>query len=255
MSAALSLTDAGSHRIGDVVAASIAHEVRQPLTAMIISAAAGFRFLDRTPPDLDRAREAFKRIVADGHRAGALVEDIRTNFRNGARACTSLDVNELIQGAIALERGELERRQIRIQAEPGRQLPQVRGHRIQLQQVLVNLIANAIDAMAVGDGPRVLRVEADACGSDQVMVTVADTGTGVGSYAIDRIFNPLFTTKSDGMGMGLSICRAIVEAHDGKLWFSPNAPTGAVFRFTLQAAASHASVQPSFDRGEVLGPP
>ena len=220
---------------GDAVAASIAHEVKQPLTAMVTSADAGFRFLDRSTPNLDRAKEAFKLIAADGHRAGAVVENIRANFRKDVRTRISLDVNELIREALALERSDLEKHRIRVQAEPNKRLPGVHGNPVQLQQVLLNLITNAIYAMAAKDEPRVLSVKSEAYEGDSVMVSVSDTGTGVSPQDIDRIFNPLFTTKSDGMGMGLSICRAIIEAHNGRLWFSPNTPRGAVFQFTVHA--------------------
>jgi signal transduction histidine kinase len=218
---------------GDAVAASIAHEVRQPLTAMVTTADAGLRFLDRSIPNLDRAKEAFKRIVADGHRAGEVVGSIRANFRNDVRTRTSLDINELIREVLTLERGDLQRHGILVQAEPNEQLPDVQGNRIQLQQVLVNLITNAIHAMAAKDEPRVLSVKSETYTGDAVMVSVADTGTGINSQDVDQIFIPLFTTKSDGMGMGLSICRAIVEAHEGRLWFAPNNPRGTVFQFTL----------------------
>ena len=221
---------------GDAVAASIAHEVRQPLTAMVTTADAGLRFLDRSIPNLDKAKEAFKRIVADGHRAGEVVGSIRANFKSDVRDRTAFDLNELIQEALALGRGDLQKHRIVVQAEPNRQLPEVRGNRVQLQQVLLNLIMNAIDAMAAKDEPRILSVKSEAHEGDRVMVSVADTGTGIGSQDVDRMFNPLFTTKSDGMGMGLSICRAIIEAHEGRLWFAPNTPRGAVFHFTLQAA-------------------
>ena len=218
---------------GDAVAASIAHEVRQPLTAMVTTADAGLRFLDRSIPNLDKAKEAFKRIVADGHRAGAMVANIRANFKSDVRERSSFDLNELIQEALALGRGDLQKHGILVQAEPNRQLPEVRGNRVQLQQVLLNLIMNAIDAMAAKDEPRILSVKSEAYEGDRVIVSVADTGTGISSQDSDRIFNPLFTTKSDGMGMGLSICRAIIEAHEGRLWFAPNSPRGAVFQFTL----------------------
>ncbi len=218
---------------GDAVSATVAHEIRQPLTAMVTSADAGLRFLDRSLPNLERAKEAFKRIAADGHRAGAVVESIRTNLRKDVQNRISLDVNELIQEAVALERSELQKHQILVQVEPNKQLPQVRADRVQLQQVLVNLITNAIDAMAAKDEPRVLCVKSEAHEGDGVVISVADTGTGINSQDVDRVFNPLFTTKSDGMGMGLSICRAIIQAHDGRLWFAPNTPRGTVFQFTL----------------------
>jgi signal transduction histidine kinase len=218
---------------GDAVSASIAHEVRQPLTAMVTTADAGLRFLDRSVPNLDKAKEAFKRIVADGHRAGAVVGNIRANFKSDVRERTSFDLNELIQEALALGRGDLQKHGILVQAEPNRQLPEVRGNRVQLQQVLLNLIMNAVEAMAAKDEPRILSVKSEVYQGDHVMVSVADTGTGISSQHSDRIFNPLFTTKSDGMGMGLSICRAIIEAHEGQLWFGANTPRGAVFQFTL----------------------
>jgi signal transduction histidine kinase len=223
---------------GDAVAASIAHEVKQPLTAMITSADAGFRFLDRSAPNLDRAKEAFKRIATDGHRAGEVVESIRANFKADGQTRTSLDVNELIDEALSLERGDLQKHRIQVQAETAPQLPEVRGNRIQLQQVLVNLITNAIDSMAAKDEPRVLCVKSEAYERDGVMISVADSGTGISPQHVDRIFNPLFTTKSDGMGMGLSICRAIIEAHEGRLSVSANTPCGAVFQFTLHGSKS-----------------
>src|SRR5215212_7574307 len=139
---------------GDAVAASIAHEVKQPLTAMITSADAGFRFLDRSTPNLDRAKQAFKRIATDGHRAGVVVEGIRANFKTDDRTRTSLDVNELIEEALTLERGDLQKHRILVQAETAGYLPDVRGNRSQLQQVLINLITNAIDSMAAKEDPR-----------------------------------------------------------------------------------------------------
>jgi signal transduction histidine kinase len=223
---------------GDAVAASIAHEMRQPLTAMVTTADAGLRFLDRPLPNLDRAKEAFRRIVADGHRAGDVIGSIRANFKSDVRDRISFDLNELIQEALALGRGELQKHRIVVQVEPNNQLPAARGNRVQLQQVLLNLIVNAIDAMAAKDEPRILSVRSEAYEGDRVIVSVADTGTGIRSQDAERIFTPLFTTKSDGMGMGLSICRAIIEAHEGRLWFTPNTPRGAVFQFTLPNAGS-----------------
>jgi signal transduction histidine kinase len=223
---------------GGAVAGSIAHEVRQPLTAMITSADAGFRFLDRTTPNLERAKEAFKRISTDGHRAGKLVESIRAHFKTDSQVRVALDVNELIEETLSLERSDLQKHRILVQAETAPRLPEVRGDRLQLQQVLVNLITNAIDAMAARDEPRVLCVKAQAYERDEVVISVADSGTGISPQDVARIFNPLFTTKADGMGMGLSICRAIIEAHEGRLWVSPNVPQGVVFQFTLRGGDS-----------------
>jgi len=220
---------------GDAVAATIAHEIKQPLSGMITNADAGLRWLDRSTPDLDEAKASLKQIVADGHRAAAVIGSIRAIFKKDVRNRTSLDVNELIGEALALTRGDLQRHRILVQAEPNAQLPQVRGDRIQLQQVLLNLITNAIDSMAAKDGARVLGVKSEVHDGGGVIVSVADTGTGIGSQELERIFNPLFTTKSGGMGMGLSICRSIIEAHDGRLWVAPNKPEGAVFQFMLRA--------------------
>jgi len=221
---------------GDAVAASIAHEMRQPLTAMVTTADAGLRFLERQTPNLERAKLAFTNIVSDGHRAGAVIATIRANFKTDVRERTPLRVNELIEEAIALMNGELQRHRILLQSEADQQLPPVSGNRVQLQQVLVNLVMNAIEAMAGKDEPRILSVKCAAHAGDRVTVAVADTGTGIRAADVDQIFNPLFTTKSDGMGMGLSICRAIIEAHEGQLWFTPNSPQGAIFQFTLHAS-------------------
>ena len=218
---------------GDAVAATIAHEVKQPLTGMITNADAGLRWLDRAMPD--EAKAAFEQIVADGHRAGAVIESIRAIFKKDTRNRISLDINDLIGEALALTRGDLERHRILVQADKNEQLPQVRGDRIQLQQVLLNLITNAIDSMAAKKGARVLGVRSEVRDGASVIVSVADTGTGIGSQELERIFNPLFTTKSGGMGMGLSICRSIIEAHDGQLWVAPNKPEGTVFQFMLFA--------------------
>ena len=144
---------------GDAVAATIAHEVKQPLSAMITNADAGLRWLDRSTPDLDKAKAAFKQIAADGHRAGAVIGSIRAIFKKDARNRTSLDINDLIDEALALLRDDLQKHRILVQAEPNAQLPQVIGDRIQLQQVLLNLITNAIDSMAGEEGPRVLSRE------------------------------------------------------------------------------------------------
>jgi len=220
---------------GDAVAATIAHEVKQPLSGMITNADAGLRWLDRSTPNLDRAKASFKLIIADGHRAGAVIESTRAIFRKDARNRISLDVNELIGETLALTRGDLQRHRILVEAEPNAHLPQVSGDRIQLQQVLLNLITNAIDSMAAKNGARVLCVRSEVRDGASVLVSVADTGTGIGSQDIDRIFNPLFTTKSGGMGMGLSISRSIIEAHGGRLWVAPNKPDGAVFQFMLLA--------------------
>jgi signal transduction histidine kinase len=219
----------------DAIAATIAHEVKQPLSGMITNADAGLRWLDHSTPNVDKAKAAFEQIVADGHRAAAVIESIRAIFKNDARNRTSLDVNEMIGEAVALLRADLRKHRILVQATPNAEVPQVKGDRIQLQQVLLNLITNAIDAMATKDGARLLRVRSEVNEARGVIVSVADNGPGIGPQELEQIFNQLFTTKSGGMGMGLSICRSIVEAHGGRLWVELNKPEGAVFHFMLLA--------------------
>jgi signal transduction histidine kinase len=218
---------------GDAVTATIAHEVRQPLTAIIANADAGLRYLDRSVPDLKKTSDALKRIVADGRRTGEVLGSIRAVFKKDVKNRVSVDINALILEAVTLADSDLRRHGILVQTAPTSELPKVQGDLIQLQQVLLNLITNAIDAMSASDGLRVLQVTSDARKGGGIIVSVADTGAGVGEQDVDRIFNPLFTTKSDGMGMGLSICRSIIEAHDGRLWAAPNSPRGTVFQFTL----------------------
>jgi signal transduction histidine kinase len=220
---------------GDAVAATIAHEVKQPLSAMITNAEVGRLLLEHTPPDLAEARAALTQIVADGHRAAAVIDSIRASFKRDTSNRTALDLNALIRDALAVTRAELERHRIQVEAAPAAELPPVRGDRIQLQQVLLNLITNAIEAMADRQGPRRLSIRAERHDGAGVFVSVADSGPGIGGQELEQIFNPLFTTKASGMGMGLAICRSIIEAHDGRLWATPNTPQGAVFQFMLPA--------------------
>jgi signal transduction histidine kinase len=222
---------------GDAVAASIAHEVKQPLSAMITRAETTFRWLDRSPPDLEKAKAELQHIAADGHRAGAVIESVRANFKKDARVRTLLDINDLIGETIALVRGDLQRHRIQIETALQTKLPKVTGDRIQLQQVLLNLITNAIDSLAAQNGPRILGVITRVRDDGGVLVSVSDTGTGIATQDVERVFNPLFTTKSGGMGMGLSICRSIIEAHEGELFVVPNNPRGAEFQFVLRPAA------------------
>jgi signal transduction histidine kinase len=226
---------------GDAVAATIAHEIKQPLAGMTTNAQAGLRWLDRALPDIDEAKAAFNRIAADGLRAGAVIGSVRAMFKKDVRDRTLLDINDLVGEALVLLRADLQKHRITVYANLNEQLPQVTGDRVQLQQVLMNLMANAIDSMAARNEPRVLSIKSDIETGDNVKVSVADTGTGIASQELERIFNPLFTTKSDGMGMGLSICRSIIEDHNGRLWVEPNKPAGAIFQFTLRAGGATSS--------------
>jgi signal transduction histidine kinase len=220
---------------GDTVAAMIAHEVKQPLSAMITRSETGLRWLDRSMPEIQKAMQQFKEITADGHRMAAVIEGTRTNFRKNGGNKTSIDVNDLIAETLNLVRDSLRHHQIILEAESNVQRPKMMGDRVQLQQVLLNLMTNAVDAMKVNDGARVLRLASEVHGNGNIVVSVADTGTGVRPQDIERIFHPLFTTKSDGMGMGLSICRSIIEAHGGDIAVSSNTPKGTIFEVKLPA--------------------
>jgi signal transduction histidine kinase len=218
---------------GGAVAAAIAHEIKQPLTAMITRSYAGVRLLDRAVPDLDTARAAFRKIADDGHRAAAVIESIRATFRQGAHDRAPVDVHDLLDDTIAILRDDLSRHRIRLVVERSARPPLVMGDRLQLQQVLLNLITNAIEAMETVDGAGEITMSSSVRDNGGVMISVADTGPGISAEDVQRVFNPLFTTKSSGMGMGLSICRSIIEAHDGTLWVLPNTPRGSIFQFVL----------------------
>lgn len=218
----------------EALSASIAHEVNQPLASMVTNADAGLRWLGRDRPDLDETRAALKRIVSDGHRAGKVIEGIRTMFKKGAQERVPLNLNQLIGDVLRRSQNETQLGRVSVEAELDEQLPLTTGNPIQLQQVVSNLVANAIDAMSsVADRPRVLSVKSERHAAGSVLVSVGDSGTGLDPENKYRIFEPFFTTKSDGMGMGLMFCRSIVEAHGGRLWATDNVPRGAIFQFTL----------------------
>src|SRR3546814_755673 len=218
----------------EALSASIAHEVNQPLASMVTNADAGLRWLGRNSPELEEARAALKRIASDGHRAGKVIEGIRTMFKKSAQERVPLNLNQLIRNVLKRNQGEAQLGQVSVQAELDEQLPLTTGNPTQLQQVVSNLIANAIDAMSsVTDRPRVLRVKSERHASGSVLVSVGDSGTGVEPENKERIFEPFFTTKSDGMGMGLMFCRSIIEVHGGRLWVTENVPQGTILRFTL----------------------
>ena len=226
----------------EALSASIAHEVNQPLASVVTNADAGLRWLHKTTPDLDEARAALKRIVADGHRASKVIESIRTVFKTGPRERAPLDINELIQEVLSHMQAETQLRRVFVQTDFDQRLPVVAGNPVQLQQVLLNLITNAIDAMSsVANGARILRVKSELQGADRVLISVADSGCGLDPKHQDRIFEPFFTTKGHGMGMGLMICRSIVESHGGRLWMSNSDRQGAIFQFTLPAVMADSS--------------
>jgi signal transduction histidine kinase len=219
--------------------ASIAHEVNQPLTGIVANAGTGLRYLAADTPNVEEARKYLGLIARDGKRAGDVVARIRALVKRAPSQPESVDVNETILEVIALTSSELRANPITLLTRLGAELPPVIADRVQLQQVILNLIVNATEAMAdVRDRPRVLTVSSGDGDSSGVFVEVSDSGPGLDPANIDSLFSSFYTTKPDGMGMGLSISRSIVEAHGGRLWANRIQPHGAAFRFTIPAAIS-----------------
>ena len=217
--------------------ASIAHEIKQPLAAMVTNANAGLRWLAKETPDLDETRKAMTNVVSDGHRASGIIGSVQAMFKQDSQVKTTVDLNNVIQDVLGLVRGELQTQGIFVQSRLTRPLPLILGNKGQLQQVVLNLVRNAADAMdSVSRRARVLTIKTAIHGSDGVLLSVENSGTGIAAKDIDRIFESFFTTKSQGMGMGLSICRSIIEAHNGRLWASPGVDHGSVFNIVLPAA-------------------
>jgi signal transduction histidine kinase len=215
------------------MAASIAHEVNQPLAAVVTNAAACLRWLDREPANLKEARGTLQSIINDGNRAGEVIQRVRA-LVNKTTDQKALHINEVVNEVISLVQHELFSHRVALRLELAPVLPRVLADRIQLQQVILNLVINAIEAMQpVKDRPRELVIQTRQDETDHVLVTVSDCGVGVAAENADRLFDAFFTTKSSGMGMGLSICRSIVTAHGGRLSASGNSGPGATFQFTL----------------------
>ena len=216
--------------------ASIAHEVNQPIAAAILSAQAGLRWLAAEPPDLEGVQRTLARIVKDGDRAGEVIGRIRALIKKAPSRNDRLEINEAIREVIELTHGEALKNGVSVQTQLTDGLPFIAGDRVQLEQVILNLIINAIEAMSgMNEGARDLLIGAVTAGSDGVLVTVRDSGPGLAPEARERLFDAFYTTKSSGLGLGLSICRSIIEAHGGRLWASANSPRGAIFQFTLPA--------------------
>jgi PAS domain S-box-containing protein len=219
--------------------AAIAHEIKQPLGAIVTNANAGLRWLDRSVPDVAEAGNTLRRIAADAHRTSDVIQSVREMFATSERASALLDPNELIKDSVALMSAELEQAKIVVQLELAERLRSISAHRGQLQQVMLNLVTNAADAMRdVVDRARLLRVKSEPRGSNGIAILVQDNGTGINQNNIDRIFDAFFTTKKNGMGMGLAICRLIVEAHRGTLSVIPSLSGGSVFQIILPAYSS-----------------
>jgi signal transduction histidine kinase len=223
----------GQQSAMDTMAASIAHEINQPLGAIVNNANAGRRWLAHSPPNLDEARLALDRVATDGNRAAGVIAGLRAMFRKDAHGRVSFSLNDLVREVLAMLDVDLRTQQVSVSINLNDGIPILLGDRGQLQQVFLNLIMNAIEAMStVVHRPRVLWVSSDIIQSD-VVVTVQDSGTGIEGKNKDRIFEPFFTTKSTGTGIGLSICQAIIESHHGSLRLSANKPYGTIFHVTL----------------------
>jgi PAS domain S-box-containing protein len=221
---------------GDAMAASMAHELNQPLASIVTSGNAGLRWLDRPEPNLEEVRSAFVRIVNEGQRAAHIIAGIRAMFRKASGDRSAVAVSELICEVVSTSLGELKSRRVSLSLELLDDLSPVQADRVQLQQVLLNLFTNAIDSMtSVTDRPHVLRVRSERL-EDWVLISVQDSGTGINHDQAERMFEEFFTTKPNGIGLGLPICRSIVEAHGGRMSASPVRPYGSVFQIMLPAA-------------------
>jgi PAS domain S-box-containing protein len=214
--------------------ASIAHEVNQPIAAAVTNAQAALRWLGRQPPDLEEVQQALTRIVRDINRAGNVIGRIRDLVKKAPPQRNRVDMNEAVREVIELIRGEAVKNGVSLQMQLGRGLPLIKGDRVQLQQVVLNLIINAVQAVgAVADGAREVHITTAQAEPNGVLVAVKDSGPGLAPTSLESLFEAFYTTKPGGLGLGLSICRSILEAHEGRLWVTANLPRGAVFQFTL----------------------
>ena len=214
------------------LSASLTHEVSQPLAGIVTRAGAALRWIRAEKPNLERAEAALEGIVAAGHRASDIITSVRAMFKKDAPQKASTDINQVIRTVLSIVRVELQKHGVELQTRFDEHLPTVQGDKVQLQQVLLNLVMNAIESMHAVQ-PRLLKIQTEQTGAGLVHVSIEDTGTGIDASNLDRMFKPLFTTKANGMGMGLSICHSIIESHDGRIWASPAVNRGAIFQFEL----------------------
>jgi PAS domain S-box-containing protein len=224
------------------LSASIAHEVNQPIGATLNNASAALHWLSKEPADLEKARQALNRIFANGNRASEVIGRMRALFKKAPLRTEDVDINGAILEVIGLTRGEVMKNGISVQSHLVEGLPLIQGDRVQLQQVIMNLIINAVEALSsVREGSRELVITTGKGELDDVLVVVRDSGPGLSSAGLERIFEAFYTTKPGGLGMGLSICRTIIEAHGGRLWATAAQPQGAIFQFTLPVQSSQSA--------------
>jgi C4-dicarboxylate-specific signal transduction histidine kinase len=213
---------------------SIAHEVNQPIAATLTNAQAALRWLGAQSPNLEEVRQALNSIVTDANRAGEVIGRIRTLIRKAPRRKDRIDVNDAVREVIELTRGEVIKNAVSVHTELADGLPLIEGDRVEVQQVILNLIMNAIEAMSGMSGrARELRIASCQPGPNRMLVAVTDLGPGLAPDCLERVFDSFYTTKPGGLGLGLSICRSIIEAHGGRLWASANVPRGAIFQFIV----------------------
>jgi signal transduction histidine kinase len=222
----------------EAIAAAIAHEIRQPLSAIIFDGAAGLRALEKAPLDCQQARQSLTRVIAGAHRTNEVFEGVRSLFRRVDEAPRPTDLNEIVLGVLSLVRGELQDHGVAQRIHLAPELPLVPGNRNQLHEVILNLVQNALEAMEGVQHRRVLRVTTELRGPGAILVTVQDSGPGIDADKLDKIFDAFFTTKENGMGLGLAICRMIIERHRGRLTASSDGNTGAVFTIELPVTPS-----------------
>jgi signal transduction histidine kinase len=220
------------------VSAAIAHEIKQPLTGIVTLANAALRWLSGENPNVDRARDTLDRIAKAGHHANDIITNVRGLFGKDTQEKIPIDINKLIRTVIGLVYLDLRKRSIEGQLILADKLPPVIGNEVQLQQVLLNLVMNAIDSMTAVE-PRVLSIKSESAGHNSIRVSIEDTGSGIDQANLKQIFKPMFTTKAKGMGMGLVICQSIIESHKGKIWVKAAALRGSIFQFELPTATSH----------------
>jgi C4-dicarboxylate-specific signal transduction histidine kinase len=219
-----------------VLSASIAHEINQPLAAIVTNAGAARQWLTLREPSVERVRDALDQIESDGHRAAEIITSLREMFKKETQTRNPIEINTLIFTVLAFVRHELQKHRVELRTELDEALPALEGDRVQLQQVVLNLVMNAIEAMQ-SVAPRILSIRSGVSRPNVVQVTVEDTGTGIDPSNYDHIFNPMFTTKERGMGIGLSICHSIIESHNGRIWVAGGSDKGSIFQFELPTKA------------------
>jgi C4-dicarboxylate-specific signal transduction histidine kinase len=214
------------------LSAAIAHEIRQPITGIVTMANAALRWLSRDNPDIGRAKDAMNKVVKAGHHASDVITNVRGLFGKDTQENTPTDLNKLIRSVLEVVSVDLHKHNIEAQVDLSEQLPPVIGHEVQLQQVILNLVMNAIESMHSAER-RMLSVKSVGTGHNGVRVSIADTGSGISVTNLNRLFKPMFTTKAGGMGMGLAICKSIIESHNGRIWVTAGSPGGSIFQFEL----------------------